>query len=139
MNQETENLLPEPERTPAAYRRDLHRARLVIGQLRDEALASGEPFQVADLALDATALDELWDGLDRVDTHFWKDESFRRYMEPGRRRWGSAPSALGGSSGGADRRSGCLWRRQAWQIRLCYIQEASGDSGNGLFWICRHQ
>ena len=101
MNQETENLLPEPERTPAAYRRDLHRARLVVGQLRDEALASGEPFQVADLALDATALDELWDGLDRVDTHFWKDESFRRYMEPGRRRWGSAPqSALGGSSGG---------------------------------------
>ena len=93
MNQETENLLPEPERTPVAYRRDLHRARLVVGQLRDEALASGEPFQVADLALDATALDELWDGLDRVDTHFWKDEIFRRYMEPGRRRWGSAPRA----------------------------------------------
>ena len=81
MNQETETLLPEPERTPAAYRRDLHRARLVVGHLRDEALASGVPFQVAGLALDATALDELWDGLDRVDTHFWKDESFRRYME----------------------------------------------------------
>ena len=64
-----------------SHRRDLHRARLVVGQLRDEALASGEPFQVADLALDATALDELWDGLDRVDTHFWKDESFHRYME----------------------------------------------------------
>ena len=44
MNQETETLLPEPERTPAAYRRDLHRARLVVGQLRDEALASGEPW-----------------------------------------------------------------------------------------------
>ena len=39
MNQETETLLPEPERTPAAYRRDLHRARLVVGQLRDEAPA----------------------------------------------------------------------------------------------------
>ena len=112
MNQETETLLPEPERTPAAYWRDLHRARLVVGQLRDEALASGEPFQVADLALDATALDELWDGLDRVDTHFWKDESFRRYMEPGRRRWGSAPRAplvevLGGRIDVQDVRSGC--------------------------------
>ena len=71
----------EPERSPAAYQRGLHRARLVIGQLRDDALASGQPFQVADLTLDAAALDELWDGLDRVDTHFRKEESFRRYME----------------------------------------------------------
>ena len=45
-----------PERTPTGYRRDLYRARLVIGQLRDEAMASGESFQVADLALDADAL-----------------------------------------------------------------------------------
>ena len=37
--------------------------------------------KVPDLALDAAALDDLWDGLDRVDTHFWKAESFRRYME----------------------------------------------------------
>ena len=27
------------------------------------------------------ALDELWDGLDRVDTHLWEEESFRRYMD----------------------------------------------------------
>ena len=53
----------------------------MIGQLRDEATASGESFQGADLALDAAALDELWDGLDRVDTHFWEEESFRRYMD----------------------------------------------------------
>ena len=81
MTNETETPRPEPERTPAAYRRDLYRARLVIGQLRDEALASGEPFPAAGLALDAAALDELWDGLDRIDSHFWKEESFRRYME----------------------------------------------------------
>ena len=62
MVNESETLTHESERTPAAYRRDLHRARLVIGQLRDDALASGQPFQVADLALDAAALDELWDG-----------------------------------------------------------------------------
>ena len=46
---EEETLLPQPERPPAAYQRDLHRARLVIGQLRDDALASGQLFQVADL------------------------------------------------------------------------------------------
>ena len=86
MTHESETALPEPERTPADYQRDLYRARLVIGQLRDKALASGQPFQVADLALDAGALDELWDGLDRVDTHFWQEESFRRYM-------GSKPEA----------------------------------------------
>ena len=81
MPQETEAQATEPERPSSAYRRDLYRARLVIGKLRDEALASGEPFHVADLTLDAIDLDELWDGLDRVDTHFWKDEEFRRYME----------------------------------------------------------
>ena len=37
--------------------------------------------KVPDLALDAAALDDIWDGLDRVDTHFWENESFRRYME----------------------------------------------------------
>ena len=40
--------------------------------------------QVGGLVLDAAALDELWDGLDRVDSHFWQEESFRRYMESGR-------------------------------------------------------
>ena len=81
MINEAETLLSRLERTPAAFRRDVYRARLVIGQLRDAALASGEPFQAADLALDAAALDELWDGLDRVDTHFWEEESYREYME----------------------------------------------------------
>ena len=79
MAYEAETMLPDPKRT--AFRRDLYRAHLVIGQLRDEALASGETFQVADLALDAAALNERWDGLDRVDTHFWEEESLRRYME----------------------------------------------------------
>ena len=37
----------------------------------------GEPFQVGEHALDA-ALDALWDGLDRVDTHFWHEESLER-------------------------------------------------------------
>ena len=46
-------------------------ARQVIGRLRDEGLETGEPFQVGDRALDAAALDALWDGLDRVDSHFW--------------------------------------------------------------------
>ena len=63
------------------HRRDLYRARLVTGQLRDQAMASREPFQVADLGLDSAALDALWNGLDRVDNHFWEEESFRRYME----------------------------------------------------------
>ena len=81
MTDATGTPLREPERTPAAYRRNLHLARQVIGQLRDDVLASGEPFHVGNLILDAAALDELWDGLDRVDTHFWKGESFRRYME----------------------------------------------------------
>ena len=39
------------------------------------------PFQVADLGLDSAALDALRNGLDRVDNHFWEEESFRRYME----------------------------------------------------------
>ena len=81
MTNETETPRPEPERTPAAYRRDLYRARLVIGQLRDEVLASGKPFQVGGLALDAADLDELWDGLDRIDSRFWKEASYRQHME----------------------------------------------------------
>ena len=81
MTHETETQPPEPERTPTAYQRDLHRARLVIGQLREDALDSWEPFHVGNLVLDAAALDELWDGLDRMDTHFWKEASFRQYME----------------------------------------------------------
>ena len=59
MNSVEEARTSEPERTPAAYRRDLYRARLVIGQLRDEALATGEPFHVADLALTGTQLRRL--------------------------------------------------------------------------------
>ena len=88
----------QPERTPSAYQRDIHRARLVIGQPREDALASGQPFQVAGLILDAAALDDLWDGLDRVDTHFWKEESFRRYRESGR----ETPTAGGSAPGGGS-------------------------------------
>ena len=55
----TEIQVSRPERPTAAYRRDLYRARLVIGQIRDEALASGEPVQVAGLALAAAARDEF--------------------------------------------------------------------------------
>ena len=36
MNHGAENLFPEPERTPAAYLRDLYRALPGIGQLRDD-------------------------------------------------------------------------------------------------------
>ena len=55
--------------------------RLVIGQLRDDALETGTPFHVGNLALDTAALVKLWDGLDPVDTHFWEEENLRRYME----------------------------------------------------------
>ena len=72
MNREAETELPEPQRTPEAYRRHLLLARQVIAQLRDQAMESYEPFHVGDLSLDAAALDALWDGLDRVDTCFWK-------------------------------------------------------------------
>ena len=65
-----------PERTPAAYRRDLLLARQVIAQLRDAAMETRTPFHVGNLALDAAALDTLWDGLDRVDIHFWEEGSF---------------------------------------------------------------
>ena len=94
MNHEAETLIPEPERTPEAYWRDLYRARLVIGQPRDKAMASGDPFQVADLALDAAALDDIWDGLDRVDSHFWEEKSFPDTWSPGRERCRQEPSAL---------------------------------------------
>ena len=66
--------MAEPQRTPAAYRRDLQLARHVVAQLRDQALASGEPFQVGTLALDAAALDALWDSLDGGDSHFHEGE-----------------------------------------------------------------
>jgi hypothetical protein len=92
---------PTPERKPTAFQRDLYRARLVIGQLRDAAMAGGKPFQVAGLALAAAALDELWDVPDRVDSHFWKEEHFRR--RKGQIRAGShrrERSAPGRSSGG---------------------------------------
>ena len=61
--------MTQPRRTPAVYRRDLCRARQVVGKLRDDAMESGDVFQVGDRALDAAALDALWDGLDRVDSH----------------------------------------------------------------------
>ena len=81
MTHDMATLVPGPEWTPAAYRRDLYWARLVTGQLRDQAMASREPLQAADLGLDSAALDALWHGLDRVDNHFWEEESFRRYLE----------------------------------------------------------
>ena len=46
----------------------------MIGQLRDQALESGYTFQVGPRALDTADLDALWDGLDRVDSHFWQAE-----------------------------------------------------------------
>ena len=52
MMHEEETLLLEPERTRTAR---------------------GESFQVADLALGAAILDELWDSRDRVDSHFWEE------------------------------------------------------------------
>ena len=81
MTNATETLRPQPERTPEAYRRDLYRARRVIAQLRDDALASGTPVQVAELHLDAEDIDELWDSLDRIDSRFWEEDSFRRHMK----------------------------------------------------------
>ena len=70
--------MPEPQRTPAVYRRDLWLARQAIGGLRGQALESGAAFQVGPRALDAAALDGLWDGLDRVDSHFWQVEELGR-------------------------------------------------------------
>ena len=36
-------------------------------------------FQVGDRALDAAALNAIWDGLDRVDSHFWEVEELERW------------------------------------------------------------
>ena len=92
MTNKAGTLLLEPERTLAAYRRDLYRARLVIVQLRDETMASGSPFQVADPALDATAPDELWDGLEPTS---WKKNRSASTWSPGQNlRW-RGPSAPG--------------------------------------------
>ena len=89
MNHEADPALPKPKRTPAAYRRDLLLARQVIAQLRDQAMEAGEPFHVGDLAIDA-----MWDGLDRVDSHFWHEEGMERVRRnahpaerPARRWW----------------------------------------------------
>ncbi len=71
-------LTPDPQRTSAAYRRDLWLARQVIGQLRDQALECGDTFHIGDRALDAAALDALWDGLERVDSHFWQGRGLER-------------------------------------------------------------
>ena len=78
MNHEKETLLPEPKRPPEAYRTNLLLARQVIAQLRDQAMEAEEPFHVGDLDLDTAALDALWDGLDRIDTHFWHEEGMER-------------------------------------------------------------
>ena len=53
-------------------------------------MASGEPFQVAGLALAAAALDGLWDELDRVDSRFWEVEELeqiRRGVHEKQRPW----------------------------------------------------
>ena len=62
---------------------------LVIGQLRAEAMA-----------MDTAALDALWDGLDRVGTHFWKAEASAVTWNPGREPSRQDPSTPSGSSGG---------------------------------------
>ena len=46
-------VMPDSRRTSAAYRRDLWLARQVIGQLRDQALESGDTFHVG--VVDAVA------------------------------------------------------------------------------------
>ena len=61
--------MTEPQRAPTAYRRDLFLSRQVVASLRDQTLESGVAFHVGNLALDS-----LWDGLDRVDSHFWEVE-----------------------------------------------------------------
>ena len=76
MTNATETLTPKPERTPATYRRDLLLARLVIRQLRDDALETGTPFHLGNLALDAEGLDVLWDATNIVlmKGHDWVSE-----------------------------------------------------------------
>ena len=63
--------LTGPQRTPAAYRRDLPLPRQVVAQPRNRAMEADGPSRIKDLTLDAAGLDALWDGLDRVDSHFW--------------------------------------------------------------------
>ena len=62
-------------RTSARYRRDLAKAREILGFLMEQAQESGSPFvmerRMGTKSYDADDLDELWDGLDRVDSHFW--------------------------------------------------------------------
>ena len=59
----------------------------MITTLRDRALKSGEPLHVGDRALDA-----LWDGLDRVDGHFWHMEEIDRF--PGNAQGGESVTRL---------------------------------------------
>jgi hypothetical protein len=85
--------MADSRRTPAAYRRDLFLARQVIGQLRDQALESGDSFHVENRTFDAADLDALWDGLDRVDSHFWQVEELDACAR--------APKAENGPGGGS--------------------------------------
>ena len=52
MTHEAETLLPEPQRTPAAYQRDLRLTRQVSAQLRDQPMDADDPFHVGNLALE---------------------------------------------------------------------------------------
>ena len=62
-------------RTSARYRRYLAKAMEILGFLREQAQESGSPFvmecRMGTKSYDADDLDELWDGLNRVDSHFW--------------------------------------------------------------------
>ena len=58
-------------RTSPRYRRDLAQVREILAFLREQAQASDSPFVMGATRYDAADLDELGDGLDRLDTHFW--------------------------------------------------------------------
>ena len=81
MNHETETALPEPQRTPSAYRRDLLQARQVIAQLRGQAMEAGEPFHAGAspwTLRTSMPCGTAWTGWTSTSG---KEESFRRYME----------------------------------------------------------
>ena len=70
--------MTEPQRTSEAYRRDLLLARQVIAQLRDQAMEADEAPPRRGPGPGRSRPRRLWDGLDRVDTHFWHVDGLER-------------------------------------------------------------
>ena len=108
MTHDMATLITGLEWTPAAYRRGLYRARLVIGQLRDQAMASRGPSRSRIWAWTPPPSMHSGMGWTVSTTTSGKRKVSAGTWSPGKKRCRQEPNAPGGSSGGPDSRPGCL-------------------------------